>query len=140
MKKYLKQGAILLDVVTAVFILSVGLLAVAGLFIQTGWAGIAMNHEETAVILAQDAMERLRNQDGAEWTVASLSDAAVTDVVTRGGISFARKTVFQPRPDLDSNGKLIEAVVTVAWTERAQPRKTVLITYFAVNLDLENLR
>jgi Tfp pilus assembly protein PilV len=134
------KGAILMDVLVAAFILSVGLVAVAGLFIQTSRAGHVMNHEEAAVFLAQDAMERLRNRGSAGWTVAALSGAAVTDAVEHGGMHFDRTTLLQIRPDLDSSAHLVEAVVTVDWQEKNQPRRTVLMTYFAVNTELENLR
>ena len=52
-----RRGALLADVVVAIFILSVGLLAVVGLFIQVAQAGKTLARQEQAACLALQAME-----------------------------------------------------------------------------------
>lgn len=140
MRRGCVRGAILSDVLIAVFILSVGLLALVGLFIQVGQAGTLLNRHEQAACLAQQAMERLGNLDGEDWTAEDLATAVGREQLPDDGTGFTRTASFQLRPDLDPAGHLAEVAVQVHWQEAGQNRVYSLVTYFAVDTGLENLR
>lgn len=134
------SGAILVDVLTASFILSIGLLAVLGLFIQVGQSGQVLNRQEHAACFAGDGMERLRHWGSQEWTTDNLAAAADSERMEKDGVLYERTIVLRMRPDLDSTGHLLEAEVRVSWLEKNQPRQMALVTYFAVDTELEGLR
>lgn len=134
------RGVILADVMIAFFILSVGLIAVIGLFIQAGQAGGMLSRQEHAACFAADGMERLRHWGSQEWTAENLADAAETVSLEKEGIRYERITELRPRPDLDPTGHLLEAAVRVSWEEKNQLRQCVLLTYFAVDTELEGIR
>ena len=134
------RGAILADVLIAVFILSVGLVAVVGLFIQVGQSGKLLSRQEQAACYAAEGMERLRHWGTAEWTAQNLADAADSASMQKDGVQFDRTIVLRPRPDLDPLGHLLEAEVRVVWAEPSRPGQLVLLTYFAVDTPLEGLR
>ncbi len=140
MKSGANRGAILADVMIASFLLSIGLLAVVGVFIQATQAGERMNRQEHAACFAADGMERLRHWGSQEWTAENLADAADSASVEMDGVRFERTTTLRMRPDLDPTGHLLEAEVRVRWVEKNQPRQTVLVTYFAVDTELEGIR
>jgi len=134
------RGVLLVDVLIASFILSVGLMAVVGLFVQVGQAGKALNQQETAAYFAQDGMERLRHFGSEEWTAENLADVADTEWLEKDGVQFERAINLHTRPELDPNGNLVEAEVRVSWRENTQLRQMVLLTYFVVDTSMEGLR
>jgi len=140
MKRWKLRGAILFDVLVGVFVLSVGLLAVVGLFIQASQTGKLLNRQEQAACLAQDAMERLRNVGSEDWSADSLKTFIGSDSFPVDGVVFERTIHFRPRSDLDTAGHLAEMEVQVRWQENEQSQVVCLLTYFAVDTDLENLR
>ena len=56
------RGTILIDVLVAAFVLSIGLVSLAGLFTQISRSGKWLNSQEQAVLLAQERMEQLHGQ------------------------------------------------------------------------------
>lgn len=134
------QGALLVDVLIASFILSVGLMAVAGLFIQVSQTGKSLSRQEAAAYFAQDGMERLRHFGSEEWTAENLADAADTEWLEKDGVRFERAIILHTRPELDPKGNLMEAEVRVSWRENTQLRQMVLLTYFVVDTSMEGLR
>ena len=140
MSRARNRGVILADVLAAAFILSIGLLAVAGLFIQVGQAGQVLSRQEQAACFAADGMERLRHAGSEEWTRANLADAAEPEWLEKDGVQFERTVALHERPDLDSTGHLLEAEVRVSWMEKTGTRQVALVTYFAVDTGLEDLR
>ena len=135
-----RRGAILSDVVIAVFILSVGLLAVVGLFIQVAQAGKTLARQEQAACLAQEAMEQWRNLAAEDSAAESLATLTGSEQIVKGDIVFERSTAFCLRTDLDSRGHLAEMTVRVAWNEGGRQQSFALISYFVVDTSLENLR
>ena len=140
MKRWTDRGLILFDVLVGVFVLSVGIVAVVGLFIQAGQAGKQLNRHEQAACLAQDAIERLRNIGSEDWSADSLATLVGNETISVDGVVFERTIRFLPRPDLDTAGHLAEMEVQVRWQENGQPKRYCLLTYFAVDTGLENLR
>ena len=139
MRRPRRRGAILMDVLVAVYILSVGLFSLAGVFIQISRAGQQVNCQEIAVLLAQEKLELLHGQGSVDWQAATLLGMAGVEIVERGGLRFERSTRIGLRSDLDSTGHLLEAEVRVAWTENGRNGLLVLLTYFAVGTALEKL-
>jgi Tfp pilus assembly protein PilV len=135
-----RHGALLLDVVVAIFILSVGLLAVVGLFIQVTQAGKTLARQEQAACLALQAMEEWRNLAAEDNSAADLASVAGNEQLNRDGIIFERVTTFQLRTDLDPHGHLAEVAVRLNWTEGGHSQSYTLLTYFVVDTPLENLR
>ncbi len=140
MREKIRRGAILADALVAAFILSVGLLAAVGLFIQVSQAEGNASRQEHAACFAAEGMERLRHWGTEEWTTGNLADAAESGQMDADGVRFERTTTLRPRLDLDSAGNLLEAEVRVTWLEKTQERKLVLVTYFVVDTSLEGLR
>ena len=137
MKK--RSGAILLDVLLATFILSIGLVPLAGLFIQVSQSGQRMNGQEQAILLAQERMELLHGMGSKGWNSATLAGGAAPDFVEKSGIHFDRNTKVSLRTDLDPSGHLMEAEVCVTWNEKGQSCHITLLTYFAVDTGIENM-
>ena len=140
MKRDGTRGALLVEILAASFILSVGLLAVIGVYIQVGRAERALGHQEQAACFAGDGMEQLRNWGSMEWSAENLADAADPAWMEKDGVQYERQTTLRPRPDLDSMGQLVEAEVRVKWSEKSQICQVVLVTYFAVNDKLKGMR
>lgn len=135
-----QQGAFLIDVMMAVCILSIGLLAVMGLFFRISQAGHQLALMEDAAYLAEDGMERLKNHGSETWTQEALMQEAGAESVEKNGVCFIRTILLRTRPDLDPSGHLVEADVQVSWTANNDSSSIVLVTYFAVDTELENLR
>ena len=135
-----RRGAILSDVVIAVFVLRVGLLAVVGLFIQVAQAGKTLARQEQAACLAQEAMEQWRNLAAEDSAAESLATLTGSEQIVKGDIVFERSPAFCLRTDLDSRGHLAEMTVRVAWNEGGRQQSFALISYFVVDTSLENLR
>jgi len=140
MKRSGTRGSLLVEILVASFILSVGLVAVIGVYIQVALAERAFTHQEQAVCFAGDGMEALRNWGSLEWSAENLADAADPAWMEKDGVQYARQTTLHSRPDLDSLGQLVEAEVRVKWSEKAQSCQVVLVTYFAVNDKWKGMR
>ena len=135
-----RRGAFLVDVVVACAILSVGLLALAGFFLNAVRAGRELDRLEQASYLAEDRLEQLRHDCGEQWAAADFWAEAGAETIWRGGVEYSRVTALRARPDLDGDGHLLEAEVRVSWRERLTPRSVALVTYFAVDTGLDDLR
>lgn len=136
-----RRGALLVDVLAAFGILSVGLLALAGWFWNAGRSEQELARRETAAFLAQDRLEQLRQAGcSGDWSGTDLLAEAGRETLWRDGRQFVRTTEWRSRPDLDAAGHLLEAAVRVTWREGAGQRSVLLVTYFAVDTELENLR
>ena len=139
MKNGVCSGVILVDVLFSVYILSMGLVPLAGLFTQISRSGTHAGHQEMAVNLAQDKLEMMHSRGSVGWQAGTLMAMAGTEIVACGGQEFVRTTRVALRSDLDSAGHLLEAEVSVSWAERGQECRTLLVTYFAVGTELERL-
>ena len=101
------NGFTLIEVLVALIILSIALLAMAGLMATTTRNNAAGGHLTEAATLAQDTLERLR--------VAPLGDIPLTyntTTVAPSGITYTWGWVAsQPIPTLDT------ITITVNWTD-----------------------
>ena len=135
-----RRGALLVDVLIAVFVLGVGLSALLGLFIQACRSGNALSRQEQAACLALAAMEQWRNLAIEDGSAESLASVAGREQLSQDGVSFERVTAYCLRTDLDPSGHLAEVAVRVIWTEGGQQQGYQLLTYFVVDAPLEHLR
>ncbi len=101
------KGFSLIEVVIALFILAICLLALAGLMVTTTRNSSFGGHMTEAATIAQDKLEQLR---GAPW--ASVLAGADTQVGATG-ISYARSWTVAANP----NGDQRWVTVTINWTD-----------------------
>lgn len=123
MKYIIKQnGFLMVEVLIAVVIITVALVSVAGMYIQSTKAGIQATDYTMAASLAQDRMERLK----AGQTITN------NEVVSIGGVGYT--ITFQNTPTALDADKLFLIQVTVQWVERGQSQNIVITTYLARNI------
>lgn len=101
------KGFSLIEVVIALFILAISLLALAGLMVTTTRNNSFGGHMTEAATFAQDKLEQLR---AAPW--ASIIAGADT-AVGATGISYARSWTVTPNP----TGDQAWITVTMNWTD-----------------------
>jgi len=101
------KGFSLIEVIIALFILAVALLALAGLMVSTTRNTSYGGHMTEAATFAQDVLEKLR---GAPWaTIVNGSDTRTGST----GINYARNWTVTPNTD----GTQRWVSVTVNWTD-----------------------
>ncbi len=104
-----KKGFSLLEVVLAMLILAVGILAVIGMQISSIRGNFFSNNLTHASVLAQDQLEflRSRSSDDPELAIGTHNGGQVS------GTIFSRQhVVTSPTPDM------LSITVTVGWKER----------------------
>jgi len=118
------RGFSLVEVLIAIVILSVSLLALAGLMVQTTKNNSYGSHMTEASTFAQDRMERLR-------ALLYNSMTGGTDVVTGStGQSYTRTWVITR----DASSTTAETTVTINWSDPTN--RSISFTYNIQNLDL----
>jgi len=113
MKNLNDKGFSLIELLIAVTILAVGLLAVAGLQVTAIQGNTQGNLTSQATTIAEDQIETIRNMDYAAISFAA-NPYIEADV---GGTSFTRETLVEtdnPMPDLK------KITVTVRWNSHGQ--------------------
>ncbi|VBB06875.1 Hypothetical protein LUCI_2112 [Lucifera butyrica] len=121
-------GYLLLDAVLTLFIVSVALLAIAGVFLQTTKANTAASRRTVAAGLAQQQMENLKQQPDAFWDVHNNSSETQVQTGPQGE-NYTMRTDYAVAEDTDK-GKLIQATVTVSWKEAGSNPSVQLVTYY----------
>lgn len=101
------KGFSLIEVLLAMLILAISLLALAGLMVTTTRNNSFGGHMTEAATFAQDKLEQLR---GAAW--ASIIPGADT-VVGATGISYGRSWTVANNP----NGDQAWVTITMNWTD-----------------------
>jgi prepilin-type N-terminal cleavage/methylation domain-containing protein len=101
------KGFSLIEVLIAMLILAISLLALAGLMVTTTRNNSFGGHMTEAATFAQDKLEQLR---AAPW--ASIIPGADT-VVGATGISYARNWIVANNP----NGDQAWVTITMNWTD-----------------------
>ena len=101
------KGFSLVEVVIALFILAISLLALAGLMVSTTRNNSFGGHMTEAATIVQDKLEQLR---GSPW--ASIIAGADT-AVGATGISYARSWTVAANPTGDQRW----VTITVNWTD-----------------------
>lgn len=134
------RGTILLDVTVAAFIVSVGLLAILGLFVQNAKVGNGMRQREKAAVLAMEKLELLRGAGAGKVTDEWLLAAAGSESICADRIDYERILTVRPRTDLDSDGQIWEVKIEIRWQDQGQAVHYGLMTYLVLDGDWGNLR
>ena len=109
------KGFTLIEVMVALVILAISLLALAGLMVTTTKNNSFGGHMTEAATFAQDKLEQLR---AAPWTgIVSGSDPVPVTTAIPGapgtGISYARNWIVADNP----NGTQRWVTITMNWTD-----------------------
>lgn len=104
-KKRNKGGFTLIEILIALFILSVGLLGMSSMVLSVIQATAQSKEAATATTLLQDKMEGLKSV-----SISSLTSG--NDSATRGNITYLRQWA------VSTVGNLSTITVTVNWTSR----------------------
>lgn len=105
-----EKGFLLAEIVFAIFILSVGLLAVAGMFLQAAKANYNSAEETAAMALAQQRMEWLRGQSEISWDTSSLDNSSS---VSLNQVSYTIQTSAEDFIITGTGGTTTLAKITV---------------------------
>lgn len=117
-----KKGVTLLEVLAALVIFTVGVVAVVGLFAQGLTAGVDAENTTIAATLARQRLEELRNLD-FDTGIVSETKAGVA-----GFAGFQRQvTVTTPQTDLK------QVTATTYWTAKGGEVTVPLTTYLSRN-------
>ncbi len=120
--QYIRQqkGFLMIEVMIAIIIISVALIAVTGMFIQSTRANSSGLEISTATALAQKQMEMLKSWSAANWTaltplpqVIAWQDAAEPAMpLTRNNIAY---TVVTTAAASAQDANLVQVTVSVTW-------------------------
>jgi type IV pilus assembly protein PilV len=126
------NGFTLIEVLVALVILSISLLALAGLMVTTTRNNASGGHLTEAATFAQDTLERLRQSPIRESpSGVILLNSTVTDSVvsTSTGITYTRSWIAVPNIPAPNN-TLDTITITVSWTDPAknQPHTITMVT------------
>lgn len=115
-----QRGFLMVEVLVACVIITVALLAVGGMYMQSLRAAIEAEQYTVAATLAQDRLEKVKA--GQEVTNPQTMPV--------NGIAYSISSASEPTAQTNLN--LLTATIT--WTARAQARDFVLTTYLAENI------
>jgi len=103
------KGFSMIEVLVALVILSIALLALAGLMVTTTKNNSFGNHMTEAATFAQDKLEELRV---TEW----VDIAGNADTTVSSGITYNRTWTVVPTPAIP-NDIMKEITITVTWND-----------------------
>lgn len=118
-----QQGFLLIEVLLATIIISVALLTVAGMFMQS--TNMASNSADytAATAIAQDYLEQIK----AGLLVAPFA----SETTTLNNVIY---TVMPQEAVSDIDSRLYQETVTVSWTQRGQSISFSMTTYIVKTL------
>ena len=125
-----QQGFLMVEVLIAIVIISIALVAAAGMFIQSTKNNTAADEYTVAVSLAQKQMELLKSKmttnDWANLASTSLSwQGEESHPVVLNNKTYTIATVAENCPEDSVN--LVQVRVTVSWLDKSM----VLTTFFS---------
>jgi Tfp pilus assembly protein PilV len=118
-----KQGFLMIEVLLATVVISVALLAVAGMFIQSTKATSNSADYTAATAIAQDYLEQIK----AGLLIAPFASETKT-------LNYVTYTVVPEETVSGINDRLYQETVTVRWTQRGQSVSLSLTTYIVKTL------
>ena len=127
------DGFSLVEVMIAVFILTVGLLSAAQLLAMAAGLDAQARSKSTAALAAQNELERLadlyrRNPAADELTIGThqaeelteIRNPATQNVLSRYKITWLVEGIPDPRPGLEPQGRVISVRATPMLTESVE--------------------
>jgi len=121
-----QQGFLMLEALTASVVVSVAVLAIAGLFILSLQVNAVAADYTAATNLAQEKMELLSAMD----TSALPSIVFADEEISLNNRSFHRQTTVVVRKDLDPAANFMQVTVQVSWIEAGKSFHVSLLKYF----------
>ena len=131
-----EKGFLMIEVVIAIVIISIALVAAGGMFIQATRANTSASQYTAATALAQEQLERLKQQPSTYWkglTVPrdiSLESGGISSV-TLNSVAYTITTNAKTCPEDATN--LVQVEVTVSWNSNAN---SVMMTGFYPKISL----
>ena len=122
------KGFILAEVMLAIFIISVALIPISGMFIQALQADVMANHYTEAAYLSQNQLELLKTYPPEYW--AGLALPSVMPWSDQVQLPSSRYTLTTNARISAADIHLIEVTVTTAWQERATECNIQFVTLY----------
>ncbi|MEG6584231.1 hypothetical protein [Dendrosporobacter sp. 1207_IL3150] len=129
-----QNGYILFDSLIGMVILSVALLSLAALFMQTTKGTLATDNLTKAAYIANDQLSRLKVHDGQrqDRNSAVWANNVILPAEENHGTVFSVTTGVVPADNLPPG--LIDDVIpvqaTVSWNESTEEKQLQIITYY----------
>ena len=128
-----QHGYLYMDALIAMFIVSVALIAITGMFVYSTKLSASANHYTAATNIARQQMELLKR-----WTASNWNDSNLPSSIPWQGDPnklTVNKTVFEVRTTINQTAgidpNLIQVTVTVSWKELSGTQKVQITTYFS---------
>lgn len=133
-RKIKKQnGYIYMDVVVAVFIVGVSLVAISALLTQSSQASASAARYNAATNIARQQMEVLKQYSSAFWDNPQLPNSlpwqGTEAELFTNGTEFSVITAIEQMDIIDTT--LVKVTVRVYWQEKEKQKYIQLITYFS---------
>ncbi|QDR80339.1 type IV pilus modification PilV family protein [Sporomusa termitida] len=133
-----QRGFMLIEVLVAIVIISVALIAIGGLFLQAGKSAGASTEYTTAANLAQKQFEylKLRQQSATPvlttetpypYTSTEWFDSSLEATATASNPAFSVRTTAVQCPE-ENAADLVEVTVAISWHNRQNTAYTVPFT------------
>ena len=124
-----EKGFILAEVMLAIFIMSVALVAISAMFIQAIQAGVMANHYTVAANLAQKQLELLKIHPPEYWTGITLPAVILWgDPSQIPSLHYTLTTNAIPSA---INSHLIQVTVIASWQERNVQCSVQFVTLYS---------
>lgn len=131
MKK--QQGFILLEILIAVIIISIGLVSITAVFIPTTANHTAGADYTVATNLAQKQIELLKCLKPADWNNALLLgnldwQGEEANPISVNNIKYTVETVVIPA---SSSNFLVETIITVSWLRNSRLESMKFVSFYS---------
>lgn len=123
-----QRGFIMAEVVIAIMIIGIALIAIAGMFIQSTNATSGAAEYTAATNLAQKQLELLKLQPYTYWK----NIAVTTTIAWQGTVGETDPYSVATTASVSAeNSNLVEVVVVVSWTQQGQSRQVQLTAFYS---------
>lgn len=130
-----QQGFLMIDILLAVVIISVALVAILSMFIQSTKATHCSAKYTMATHLAQEQMELFKNTQSVVIKNAVVNSNATTIRIPtdpRITLPTGFSMVSQGKQHFEFPNALAEVTVTVSWQEQNQSYNMPITTFFSI--------
>lgn len=128
-----EQGYLYMDALIAMFILSVAVVAIMGVFTNSAKLNANAAHYTAATNIARQQMELLKKWSASDWSdpnlPASIPWQGEPNNLTVNKTTFEVRTIVDQFSDVDPN--LVQVTVSVTWKEFSGSKNVQLTTYFS---------